>query len=50
MAADGMSNRAIAQALFITTKTVEAHLANTYRKLAIASRTRLASALASDHP
>jgi DNA-binding NarL/FixJ family response regulator len=46
MAADGMTNRAIAQALFITTKTVEVHLASTYRKLAIPSRTALAEALA----
>jgi DNA-binding CsgD family transcriptional regulator len=50
MAADSMSNRAIAQALFITIKTVEVHLANTYRKLAIPSRAQLASSLTPDHP
>ena len=34
MAAAGMSNCAIAQALFITIKTVEVHPASAYRKLA----------------
>jgi DNA-binding CsgD family transcriptional regulator len=32
MAAEGMSNRAIAQALFVTVKTVEVHLGSAYRK------------------
>jgi len=32
---DGMGNRAIAQALFVTVKTVEVHLGSTYRKLAL---------------
>ena len=45
MAADGMSNREIAQSLFVTVKAVEVHLSNTYRKLAIGSRTQLAHAL-----
>jgi DNA-binding CsgD family transcriptional regulator len=45
MAADGLSNPEIAQALFITKKTVEAHLSNAYRKLDIHSRTQLAAAL-----
>lgn len=45
MAADGMTNRAIAQALFVTIKTIEVHLANAYRKLGVASRTALAAAL-----
>ena len=45
MAADGMTNRAIAQALFVTIKTIEVHLANAYRKLGIASRAALAAAL-----
>jgi DNA-binding CsgD family transcriptional regulator len=48
MAADGMGNRAIAQALFVTTKTVEAHLSGAYRKLDVPSRAALATALA-DH-
>jgi DNA-binding NarL/FixJ family response regulator len=45
MAADGMTNREIAQALFITKKTVESHLAGTYSKLDIRSRTQLPVAL-----
>jgi DNA-binding CsgD family transcriptional regulator len=47
MAADGLSNPEIAQALFVTKKTVEAHLGNAYRKLGINSRGRLAAALPS---
>jgi DNA-binding CsgD family transcriptional regulator len=45
-AADGQSNRDIAQALFVTPKTVEVHLSNAYRKLGIRSRRELAGALA----
>jgi hypothetical protein len=45
MAAEGRSNPEIAQALFITKKTVEAHLASVYRKLAIHSRRQLEFAL-----
>jgi DNA-binding CsgD family transcriptional regulator len=45
MAAEGLSNPDIAQALFITKKTVEAHLGSAYRKLEIHSRTQLAAAL-----
>jgi class 3 adenylate cyclase/DNA-binding CsgD family transcriptional regulator len=44
-AADGLSNKDIAQALFVTTKTVEVHLSNVYRKLGIGSRTELPQAL-----
>jgi DNA-binding CsgD family transcriptional regulator/tetratricopeptide (TPR) repeat protein len=46
LAAAGASNREIAQALFVTTKTVEAHLSSAYRKLDIASRAQLARVLA----
>src|SRR5436189_179629 len=46
MAADGLSNPEIAQALFVTTKTVEAHLGSAYAKLEIGSRARLQDALA----
>jgi DNA-binding CsgD family transcriptional regulator len=46
MAADGMTNRAIAQALFVTEKTVENHLGSCYRKLDIRSRSQLGRALA----
>jgi DNA-binding CsgD family transcriptional regulator len=45
LAASGMSNREIAQQLFVTVKAVEWHLSNVYRKLGIRSRTRLAEAL-----
>jgi DNA-binding CsgD family transcriptional regulator len=45
MAADGMTNREIAQALFVTTKTVEVHLGNVYRKLDVSSRRDLAASL-----
>lgn len=41
MAADGMSNREIAQALFLTEKTIEVHLTRSYRKLDISSRSQL---------
>jgi len=46
LAADGASNRDIAQELFITVKTVEMHLGRVYRKLDITSRGELAQALA----
>jgi DNA-binding NarL/FixJ family response regulator len=45
MAADGMSNKAIAQALFVTRRTVEMHLSNVYSKLDITGRSALARAL-----
>jgi DNA-binding CsgD family transcriptional regulator len=46
MAAGGMSNPEIAQALFVTKKTVESHLSNAYRKLDITSRSQLPADLA----
>ncbi len=45
LAASGQTNKQIAQALFVTPKTVEVHLSNTYRKLEIGSRRELAEAL-----
>jgi DNA-binding CsgD family transcriptional regulator/mono/diheme cytochrome c family protein len=45
MAASGMTNREIAQALFITMKTVAMHLTHTYEKLGIAGREQLHAAL-----
>jgi DNA-binding CsgD family transcriptional regulator len=46
LAADGLSNAQIAQALFVTPKTVEYHLRHVYQKLGISGRTGLAGALA----
>ena len=40
-AAAGMSNQAIAHALFLSIKTVETHLATAFRKLGVRSRTEL---------
>jgi DNA-binding CsgD family transcriptional regulator len=45
MAAEGPTNREIAQALFVTPKTVEVHLSSVYRKLGISSRSQLPEAL-----
>jgi DNA-binding CsgD family transcriptional regulator len=41
LAAGGASNPEIAQALFVTVKTVEMHLGNAYRKLDVHSRHEL---------
>jgi DNA-binding CsgD family transcriptional regulator len=46
MAAGGLTNREIAQALFIAIPTVTTHLGHAYQKLDIAGRPQLASALA----
>lgn len=45
MAAEQMTNREIAQSLFVTTKTVETHLRHVYQKLDVAKRSDLAAAL-----
>jgi DNA-binding CsgD family transcriptional regulator len=45
LAADGQTNREIAQALYVTIKTIEGHLARAYGKLEIAGRAELAHAL-----
>ena len=43
LAAGELTNRQIAQTLFVTEKTVELHLTSAYRKLGIRSRFQLAS-------
>jgi DNA-binding CsgD family transcriptional regulator len=48
MAAEGMTNRDIAQALFVTVRTVENHLARAYSKLDVHSRAALPAAFAKD--
>jgi DNA-binding NarL/FixJ family response regulator len=45
-----MSNKEVAQTLFVTIKTVETHLSNTYRKLEISSRAQLDKALLTPAP
>jgi DNA-binding NarL/FixJ family response regulator len=48
LAADGLSNRQIAQHLFITQATVETHLRHAFHKLGITSRAGLPTQLASE--
>jgi DNA-binding CsgD family transcriptional regulator len=50
MAATGLVNREIAQALFVTEKTIEAHLHRVFRKLDIRSRRELPAVLAVGRP
>jgi DNA-binding CsgD family transcriptional regulator len=45
LAAQGLTNRQIAQALFITMRTVSAHLGQVYSKLDLGDRAQIASAL-----
>ena len=45
LAIEGLSNRQIAEALFVTRKAVEWHLGNAYRKLDVRSRHELPGAL-----
>jgi DNA-binding CsgD family transcriptional regulator len=45
MAIDGLSNREIAEALFLTRRTVEMHLTGAYRKLGVSGRESLPAAL-----
>jgi DNA-binding CsgD family transcriptional regulator len=47
LAAQGLTNREIAQALFVTARTVEGHLTRTFQKLDLRSRDDIAGALVS---
>jgi DNA-binding CsgD family transcriptional regulator len=44
MASEGLSNKEIAQSLFVTVKTVEVHVSSAYRKLQVSSRRELPAA------
>ena len=46
LAGQGLTNREIAQMLFITVRTVEGHLTSVFRKLRLDSRNDLEAALA----
>jgi DNA-binding NarL/FixJ family response regulator len=46
LAAEGLTNREIAQTLFVTARTVEGHLTNVFNKLDVQARTALPAALA----
>jgi DNA-binding CsgD family transcriptional regulator len=48
LASEGLTNREIAQTLFITARTVEGHLTSVFRKLRLDSRDQLPTALAAD--
>jgi len=50
MAAQGMTNRGVAQALFVSEKTVETHLGAVYRKLGVSARSQLREALKEPTP
>jgi DNA-binding CsgD family transcriptional regulator len=47
LVAGGRTNRAVAELLFLSEKTIESHLAGAFVKLGVRSRTALAAALAS---
>ncbi|HXF98095.1 MAG TPA: LuxR C-terminal-related transcriptional regulator [Gaiellaceae bacterium] len=50
LAASGLTNRQIAERLFLSPKTVEANLARAYRKLGIRSRAELGARMAGRQP
>jgi DNA-binding CsgD family transcriptional regulator len=47
LASEGLKNSEIAQALFVSLRTVETHLGSSFRKLDISSRVELPHALGS---
>ncbi len=49
-AAEGLSNPEIAQALFVTRKTVEAHMRSIFRKLGISGREEIGARLDGPDP
>jgi DNA-binding NarL/FixJ family response regulator len=50
LASQGLTNREIAQTLFVTARTVEGHLTSVFRKLMLRAREELPAALASGAP
>jgi DNA-binding CsgD family transcriptional regulator len=50
LAADGLTNREIAERLFVTERTVETHLRHAFQKLDISSRLQLPGALGPSEP
>jgi DNA-binding CsgD family transcriptional regulator len=50
LASEDLTNREIAQMLFITDRTVEGHLTSVFRKLHLDSRNELSVALAKGTP
>jgi DNA-binding CsgD family transcriptional regulator len=50
MAAEGLTNREVAEALYVTAKTVENQLSAAYRKLGVTSRRDLGGALTEEPP
>jgi DNA-binding CsgD family transcriptional regulator len=48
LSASGLTNRQVAEALFMSPKTVEWNLAKIYRKLGVSSRAQLASKFHAD--
>ena len=50
LVAEGATNKEAAAALFLSPKTIEAHLLRVYRKLGLHSRTELARRMVREHP
>jgi DNA-binding CsgD family transcriptional regulator len=48
LAASSLTNRQVAEALFVTVKTVETHLGRVYQKLGISTRTELQQSIGAD--